>query len=81
MWWKSADQTRLIKQGDKFVSLMTGENLEDWGYTPIFAQCYLGGAGIAEALNNGADIVVCGRVADAAPSVGGSCLPIQTFIP
>ncbi|KAF2635233.1 DUF1446-domain-containing protein [Massarina eburnea CBS 473.64] len=61
---------RLIKQGDKFVSLMTGENLEDWGYTPIFAQCYLGGAGIAEALKNGADIVICGRVADAAPSVG-----------
>lgn len=62
---------RLIKQGEKFPSLMTGENLEDWGYTPIYSQCYLGGAGIAEALNNGADIVICGRVADAAPSVGG----------
>lgn len=62
---------KLIKQGEKFPSLMTGENLEDWGYTPIYAQCYLGGAGIAEALRNGADIVVCGRVADAAPAVGG----------
>ena len=62
---------RLIKQGDKFTSLMTGEDLKDWGYTPIYAQCYLGGAGIAEALSNGADIVVCGRVADAAPAVGG----------
>jgi hypothetical protein len=62
---------RLIKQGEKFTSLMTGEDLKDWGYTPIYAQCYLGGAGIAEALNNGADIVVCGRVADAAPAVGG----------
>jgi hypothetical protein len=29
---------RLIKQGEPFPSLMTGENLEDWGYTPIYAQ-------------------------------------------
>jgi hypothetical protein len=61
---------RLIKQGEKFTSLMTGEDLKDWGYTPIYAQCYLGGAGIAEALRQGADIVICGRVADAAPAVG-----------
>ncbi|CAH0047586.1 unnamed protein product [Clonostachys solani] len=61
---------RLIKAGEPFPSLMTGENLKNWGYTPVYAQCYLGGAGIAEALSNGADIVVCGRVADAAPAVG-----------
>jgi hypothetical protein len=28
----------LIKQGEKFTSLMTGEDLKDWGYTPIYAQ-------------------------------------------
>ena len=61
---------RLIKQGEKFTRLMNGEDLKDWGYTPIYAQCYLGGAGIAEALRAGADIVICGRVADAAPAVG-----------
>ena len=29
---------RLIKQGEPFPSLMTGESLKDWGYTPIYAQ-------------------------------------------
>lgn len=29
---------RLIKQGEKFTSLMNGEDLKDWGYTPIYAQ-------------------------------------------
>src|ERR1700753_4225472 len=29
---------RLIKQGEKFVSLMDGIELKDWGYTPIYAQ-------------------------------------------
>ncbi|KAJ4371205.1 hypothetical protein N0V83_004421 [Neocucurbitaria cava] len=61
---------RLIKEGEPFTSLMTGESLKEWGYTPIHAQCYLGGAGIAEALRYGAGIVICGRVADAAPAVG-----------
>jgi hypothetical protein len=29
---------RLIKQGEQFPSLTTGEDLKDWGYTPIYAQ-------------------------------------------
>jgi hypothetical protein len=29
---------KLIKQGERFPSLTTGEDLKDWGYTPIYAQ-------------------------------------------
>jgi hypothetical protein len=41
-----------------------------WGFEPIYAQCYLGAWGIVEALKHGADIVLCGRVADASPTIG-----------
>ena len=38
----------------------------------LFAQCYLGAMGIAKAFSEGADIVLCGRVADASPCVGAA---------
>ncbi|KAJ5895494.1 hypothetical protein N7495_007185 [Penicillium taxi] len=60
------DQVReLAKKGEKLKSLTTGQDLSQWGYEPIYAQCYLGSWGIVEAFKNGADIVICGRVADA----------------
>ena len=37
-----------------------------------YARCYLGGAGVAEALRQGCDIVIYGRVADAAPTIGAA---------
>src|SRR5919197_1425889 len=40
------------------------------GIAPVTANAYLGGWGIAEALAAGADVVVCGRVADASLVVG-----------
>lgn len=49
---------------------MKGNKLPDWGFEPVYAQCYLGGWGIAEAFKQGADIVLCGRVADASPTIG-----------
>ncbi|KAH7348296.1 hypothetical protein BKA65DRAFT_257917 [Rhexocercosporidium sp. MPI-PUGE-AT-0058] len=63
---------RLLKGGEKFENICFGGELKDWGFEPVAAQCYLGGAGIAEAFIQGADIVICGRVADAAPAIGAA---------
>ncbi|KAF2841026.1 DUF1446-domain-containing protein [Patellaria atrata CBS 101060] len=63
---------KLLKQGEKFENICFGGELKNWGFEPVAAQCYLGGAGIAEAFKHGADIVICGRVADAAPTVGAA---------
>ena len=46
--------------------------LAEFSGTPVSANAYLGGWGITAALKEGADIVVCGRVADAA-LVSGPC--------
>jgi ribosomal protein S16 len=62
----------LLKEGEKFENICFGGNLEDWPFEPIAAQCYLGGAGIAESFRAGADIVICGRVSDAAPVIGAA---------
>ncbi|EAT81082.2 hypothetical protein SNOG_11374 [Parastagonospora nodorum SN15] len=62
----------LIKKGEKFESLMHGKKLEQWGMEPICAQAYLGGLCMTEALRQGADIVIAGRVADAAPVIGAA---------
>ncbi|KAJ5020808.1 hypothetical protein J3E73DRAFT_395193 [Bipolaris maydis] len=75
-WIEGDDVTEqvqsLIKDGEQFESLMHGKKLEEWGMEPVCAQAYLGGLCIAEALRGGADIVIAGRVADAAPVVGAA---------
>lgn len=75
-WVEGDDVTEqvqnLIKDGEQFESLMHGKKLEEWGMEPVCAQAYLGGLCIAEALRGGADIVIAGRVADAAPVVGAA---------
>ncbi|KUJ16072.1 DUF1446-domain-containing protein [Mollisia scopiformis] len=62
----------LEKEPEKFVHISTGKSLEEWGFEPVFAQCYLGGMGIATAFKAGADVVICGRVADASPIIGAA---------
>ncbi len=64
--------------GHALAHLDTGEPLASWGSDAghpegvplIAANAYLGGWGIARALAEGADIVVCGRVTDASLTVG-----------
>lgn len=61
---------QLQESGESLVHLDKGVSLKDGGLVPITANAYLGGWGIAEALQRGADIVVSGRVADASLVMG-----------
>ncbi|MFW0785862.1 acyclic terpene utilization AtuA family protein [Gordonia sp. CPCC 206044] len=65
-----ADLPRLRAAGHRLDNLDGGAPLTDWSATPIAANAYLGGWGIAAALRAGADIVVCGRVTDASLTAG-----------
>lgn len=77
-WVEGDDVTipfkKMIADGEEFTSTSDGRTLKEWGFDPICAQAYLGSLGIAEALRQGADIVICGRVSDAAPTIGLAAL-------
>ena len=62
----------LQQEGHPLPHLTSGEPLSSWPYQPLTANAYLGGFGIARALDNGADIVITGRVTDASPIVGAA---------
>ncbi|MFH2064590.1 MAG: acyclic terpene utilization AtuA family protein [Pseudomonadota bacterium] len=60
----------LQEKGEAFIHLDKGISLKDAKAQPISANAYLGCWGIAEALKHGTDIVVGGRLADAALVMG-----------
>ncbi|MBJ7337579.1 acyclic terpene utilization AtuA family protein [Mycolicibacterium sp.] len=60
----------LRAQGHPFTHLDTGVELDVAAVEPVSANAYLGGFGIASALSRGADVVITGRVTDAALVVG-----------
>jgi len=64
------DLDRLESEGEAFVNLDSGAPLKGSGQAPVTANVYFGGWGIKEALDQGADIVVCPRVTDAALVIG-----------
>jgi hypothetical protein len=57
-------------EGHRFINMDTGVPLAGSGVTPLTANAYLGGWGISEALAAGADVIITGRVTDAALVVG-----------
>ncbi|MHC1563571.1 acyclic terpene utilization AtuA family protein [Actinomycetospora sp. C-140] len=56
--------------GHDLAHLDTGRKLGESAVSPVTANAYLGGFGIADALGAGADVVVTGRVTDASVVVG-----------
>lgn len=66
--------SNLSSQDSDFSNLCTGESLHSWAWKDniIGAQAYLGGMGIAKAFEEGADIVLAGRVSDASPVIGAA---------
>ena len=64
------EMSNLIDSGEEFVIIDKNTSLKHSGYTPLSSNVYLGAWGIKEALDNGADIVVCPRVTDAAVVIG-----------
>jgi hypothetical protein len=61
---------RLLADGHDLTHLDTGRALRGSGVDPLTANAYLGGWGIAAALDAGADIVICPRVTDASLVTG-----------
>ena len=60
----------LIKDGETFSNIDRQIPIKDSGRQTLTANAYLGAWGIKEALDAGADIVVCPRVTDAAVVIG-----------
>ena len=64
------DLERLQAEGETFTNLDQGIPLTEVAGKVVTANTYLGAWGIKEALDQGADIVVCPRVTDAAVVIG-----------
>jgi hypothetical protein len=60
----------LIRSGESLSHLETDESIEAVRDRIVSANCYLGSAGIVDALGENARIVITGRVADASLTVG-----------
>lgn len=62
--------TELQNKGYKLENMDTGESLSSAPYQPTHANVYLGASSVAKALDDGADIILAGRVADPCLTLG-----------
>ena len=60
----------LSPSGEKLKNIDKNNDLFSYEKKPLTANAYLGAWGIKEALDNGADVVICPRVTDAAVVIG-----------
>ena len=60
----------LSSSGEKLKNIDKNNDLFSYEKKPLTANAYLGAWGIKEALDNGADVVICPRVTDAAVVIG-----------
>ena len=60
----------LSSSGEKLKNIDKNNDLFSYKKKPLTANAYLGAWGIKEALDNGADVVICPRVTDAAVVIG-----------
>lgn len=60
----------LQEAGEPFTNMDTGVDLADTSNTLLTSNAYFGAWGIKEALDKGADVVICPRVTDAAVVIG-----------
>ena len=67
----------LKKEGELFVNIDKNIPIDESGCQTLTANAYLGAWGIKEALDKGADIVVCPRVTDAAVVIGPAAWKFQ----
>ena len=64
------DIRKFQDEGETFANLDRGTPLSESSHQVLTANTYLGAWGIKEALDQGADIVICPRVTDAAVVIG-----------
>ena len=55
---------------ERWVNVDTGEVAADFGLAPLTANAYIGARCVSEALSAGADVVITGRITDAALTIG-----------